>query len=825
MHGPDNEYAAWARTRGMSLVDVLEEFPSVSLSLGQLLTSVPELRPRTYSVSSDPDSAAGTVDLTFMLHSGNGYKGVCTGYLSGLQPGQTVAVKAEKSDLVPPKDEELLVAVALGTGISPVRALLHRRLALKERGGKPGHVLLYYGFRSKATDYLYADEFLKFGQAGLVEVHPACSHEVPGKYETPLDLIDGKPRVLHDMLRSGASFFYCGLGGAIPKMVESTVQRALHACRETAISVRKLREQGKYLEEFFSTDVDAENLFQTLYGNKEAPIASKYQGAEMFCFQCEQTYHGTGCVKVGVCGKQPSTAWIQDLLVHLVKIWGWYNHHGQKLGVPENRAADRQLLFCLFATMTNVNFDDARLAHYCKDAYQRMTTARAAYEAACAAKGVPVQRPALLPPKESVLLQGLEADLVQEGKMVGVLEQFQQNPDEAAESLAQLLMYGMKGMAAYADHARGRNKEDAAVYQFFNEACALLASPERTDMGKMLDACMRCGSTNVRVMQLLYECNSSFGTPQPTEVPATPTPGKCILVSGHDLVMLDSLLRATAKTGIKVYTHGEMLPCHAYPALKAYGNLYGHFGGPWNRQSVEFPHFPGSIVMTTNCITQPQPSYADRLFTMGPVGWTGLAHLGDEYQDYDWSAVIAKALAMPGFTGADKKFSYPAQDGQISRFFVVGGCDGYEGFRSYYTDLTRVVPETSVMLTMGCGKYRVNCVDKGTIGSTGIPRVLDCGQCNDSYSAVQVALGLASALKCEVKDLPLSIVLSWLEQKAVAVLLSLLSLGIKPIHYGPHIPAFFNKDVIAYLEKNCGLIHVGDAVQDAKKMCSAKGMA
>jgi hydroxylamine reductase len=363
---------------------------------------------------------------------------------------------------------------------------------------------------------------------------------------------------------------------------------------------------------------------------------------------------------------------------------------------------------------------------------------------------------------------------------------------------------------------------------------------------------LEAGKVNVATMGLLYESNATLGVPTIATAPVKPVPGKCILVSGHDLIILKSLLEKTEPLGINVYTHGEMLPAHAYPKLKAHKNLAGHFGGAWMWQSVEFPHFPGPVLMTTNCLTEPHESYRDRIFTAGAVGWSGVPHIGNTMDDINFDSVIRAAQLAPGF-GSEREFSYadpvgvkrPAhltvgfghetvlsvaptiieeiKKGNITRFFVVGGCDGYEGQRSYYTDLVARLPKTAVVLTVGCGKFRFNYMDLGTIGDTGIPRILDMGQCNDSFSAVQVALALAKVLNCQVGDLPLSIVLSWFEQKAIAVLLSCLSLGLKPIHVGPGLPAFITPEVLGVLVNNFGIRALGNVDEDLKKMLEATG--
>ena len=446
--------------------------------------------------------------------------------------------------------------------------------------------------------------------------------------------------------------------------------------------------------------------------------------------------------------------------------------------------------------------------------------------------------------------------LISLGRSVGVLTRFTEEGTQSASCMAEMLMYGLKGVAAYTDHSLMNGKESPEVYEYMHRALAFLVDPSLwSDLGAGLDLCLECGKINVVSTAMLYNSNATLGVPSPDVVPIKPVPGKCILISGHDLIMTEALLKACTPHGIKVYTHGELLPAHSYPKLREYGVLAGHFGGAWMRQSIEFPHFPGPVLMTTNCLTEPHESYRDTIFTAGAVGWEGVKHLGDDMSTLNLEPIVKAALASKGFTAEDKEFSYPDPVGQkraatytvgfghetilgaagtiieeikkgnITRFFLIGGCDGFEGQRSYYTDLVKNIPKTGVVLTLGCGKFRVNHLaeELGTIGDTGIPRILDMGQCNDSYSAIQVALALAKALDCEVSDLPLTIALSWFEQKAVAVLLSCLHLGLKPLHLGPTLPAFVTPEILDVLVNKFGVQPTGDALADMKKMTAAKG--
>jgi hydroxylamine reductase len=472
------------------------------------------------------------------------------------------------------------------------------------------------------------------------------------------------------------------------------------------------------------------------------------------------------------------------------------------------------------------------------------------YETACKKNNTPVKQlqcttlPAFLPDPDG---------LVALGKSVGVLTRFGNAATQNAAGVTEMLVYGLKGIAAYADHSLMNNRENPEIYAYLHKALSFMTMPEQYDLGKGLELALEGGKINVATMALLYDSNKSLGVPTPTTVPVSPKQGKAILVSGHDLIILKALLVKTEPLGINVYTHGEMLPAHSYPELKKHKNLVGHYGGAWMRQGVEFPYFPGPVLMTTNCLTEPHESYATRLFTAGAVGWKNVVHLGNNLTDINFDRLIDAAKIADGFGAMDNAFKYsdpvgtkrPKQltvgfghetvlsvaptildeikKGNITRFFLVGGCDGYEGDRSYYTDLVAKLPKTAVVLTLGCGKYRVNHLDLGTIGNTGIPRILDMGQCNDSFSAVQVALALAEALKCNVSDLPLTIVLSWFEQKAIAVLLSCLALGLKPIHVGPALPAFITPDVLNVLVKDFGIQALGDVDADLKKMLAASG--
>ncbi len=519
---------------------------------------------------------------------------------------------------------------------------------------------------------------------------------------------------------------------------------------------------------------------------------------EMFCYQCEQTMQGSGCTKHGVCGKSPEVAALQDLLVHATKGLAQFAHRNRQRRVVD-RDIDRFTIEALFSTITNVDFDPERLAGLLHRAFELKERAKGAYTANERLEGPAAWEPA----------EGLAA-LEEQGRAVSIEKRKERFGDTIA-GLQELITYGLKGMAAYADHAAILGQESDDVSAFFHEALDFLAN-EPTEVGELLAMVDRVGATNLTVMGMLDTANTdAYGTPEPTEVRVTPVKGKAIVVSGHDLKDLGELLTQTEGKGINVYTHGEMLPCHAYPELKKFKHLVGNYGGAWQDQQKEFDAFPGAILMTTNCIQMPQKSYKDRIFTSGLVAWPGVTHISDE----NFAPVIEAALAEPGFTedapeqkimvgfghdavlGVADKVIDAVKGGAIKHLFLIGGCDGAKPGRNYYTEFAEQVPNDCVILTLACGKYRFNKMSFGDIG--GIPRLLDCGQCNDAYSAIQIATALAKAFDCSVNDLPLSLVLSWYEQKAVCILLTLLHLGIQNMRLGPTLPAFVTPDVLKVL--------------------------
>lgn len=543
----------------------------------------------------------------------------------------------------------------------------------------------------------------------------------------------------------------------------------------------------------------------------------------MFCYQCEQTAKGEGCTKFGVCGKDPDVAALQDLLVHAAKGISMYAYRAGKLGLHD-RDIDLFVVEALFTTVTNVNFDADRLEALLRRASELKEQARALYHYAAIKAGnieEELSGPAMWQPASD------HEGLLTEGREVGILVRREQLGEDIT-ALVELLTYGLKGTAAYADHAAILGKEDRGVYMFFHEALDFLTK-ENLGVEDLLGMNLRCGEVNLKVMELLDHANTgAYGHPEPTAVRVEPVKGKAILVSGHDLKDLAELLEQTEGEGINIYTHGEMLPAHAYPELKKYTHLAGNYGGAWQDQRKEFEAFPGAILMTTNCIQSPHDSYKARIFTTGLVAWPGVTHI----EGNDYAAVIDAALEADGFTedGSDKTitvgFAHNAvmgvadtvidavKGGDIRHFFLIGGCDGAKSGRNYYTELAEAVPEDCVILTLACGKFRFNKLDFGDIG--GIPRLLDCGQCNDAYSAIQIAVALADAFDTDVNSLPLSLVLSWYEQKAVCILLSLLHLGIKDIRLGPSLPAFVTPAVLQVLVDTFGIKPIGTAEDDLK---------
>ena len=543
----------------------------------------------------------------------------------------------------------------------------------------------------------------------------------------------------------------------------------------------------------------------------------------MFCNQCEQTAQGTGCTKIGVCGKRPEVAALQDLLTYAVRGLSRYATAGRKVGVVDAEV-NRFTAQAVFSTLTNVDFDPARFQNLIGEAVKL----REALKAKVAAAGGNVQfsdADATFQPASD--LQGL----VKQGEDVRLPIDWDANPD--VQSLQETTLYGIRGAAAYADHAAILGHEDDSVYSFIHETLAKLTD-KNLGINEWVGLALETGKCNLRAMELLDAGNTGrFGHPEPTEVSLGHKAGKAILVSGHDLKDLEDLLQQTEGKGVSIYTHGEMLPAHGYPGLKKYAHLRGHYGTAWQNQKDEFAAFPGAILMTTNCIMDPKDGYQGSIFTTGLVGWPGVTHVANGR----FGPVIDKALGMSGFAsdedkgtvmtgfarnavlGVADKVIEAVKGGAIKHFFLVGGCDGAKPGRNYYTEFVEKTPSDTVVLTLACGKFRFFDKKLGDIG--GIPRLLDVGQCNDAYSAVQIAVALANAFECGVNDLPLSIICSWYEQKAVAILLTLLHLGIKGIRLGPSLPAFITPNVLNVLVENFDIKPIGNADDDLKAILQA----
>jgi hydroxylamine reductase len=538
----------------------------------------------------------------------------------------------------------------------------------------------------------------------------------------------------------------------------------------------------------------------------------------MFCYQCEQTAKGTGCTVQGVCGKQPDIAALQDLLLYSLMGLSQVAVEGRKVGVSD-RDVNVFTVKAAFSTLTNVDFDEDRfydLIHQTavlrEGLKSRVITAGGA---SSWDEGAATFKPA-----------DTTADLVVQGEQVGLTSYPADNADIL--SLKHTVLFGIKGVSAYADHALILGQEDESVYAYVHEGLAAIQS-DALGLDGWVGMALRCGEAAYKAMELLDAGNTmTYGHPVPTQVPLGYRKGKAILVSGHDLKDLEALLKQTEGKGITIYTHGEMLATHGYPKLKQYPHFYGQFGTAWQKQTKEFVDFPGAILMTTNCIQRPRKEYAANLFTSGMVGWPGIPHIAD----LNFQPLIDRALELPGFTedrvdqevtvgfarnavlGVADKVIAAVKAGDIRHFFLVAGCDGAKPGRNYYTEFVEKVPKDCIVLTLACGKYRFFDKELGDIG--GIPRLLDAGQCNDAYSAVQIASALAKAFDVEINALPLSLIISWYEQKAVCVLLALLHLGMKGIRLGPSLPAFLTLNVLDTLVKNFDIKPITTADEDLK---------
>ncbi|WP_370808053.1 hydroxylamine reductase [Eubacterium ramulus] len=557
-------------------------------------------------------------------------------------------------------------------------------------------------------------------------------------------------------------------------------------------------------------------------------------GYEMFCYQCEQTANGKGCTRQGVCGKTPEVANLQDLLIFQLKGISCYG----KILLDQGEKLDKGVISfienCLFTTLTNVNFDSEVHVKLLKEAQKIKDELRQQIGGVATENIYMSYR---LPQEKSEMLRTAE--------VAGIM--YDQDLDEDIRSLRQLIIYGLKGISAYGHQARELGYFSDAVDDFYVEALSAVTDDNMT-VEELIRLSMKAGEMALAVMKTLDEANTqTYGNPTPHAVSTTLKAGPFIIVSGHDFHDLEMLLQQSAGTGVNIYTHGEMLPGHGYEGLKKYPHLIGNFGGAWQDQQKQFDNLPGCILMTTNCLMRPRESYKDRIYSTNVVGWDGVKYIGKNANgEKDFSEIIRQALELGGYSeDQDVKpiepsdcpschlsselltgFAHEAtlshageivqavKDGKIRHFFLIGGCDGARPGRNYYTEFAELVPEDCVILTLACGKYRFNKIDFGTVA--GLPRLLDVGQCNDAYSAVRIATALADAFDTDVNSLPLSLILSWYEQKAVAVLLALLSLGIKNIYLGPILPAFLSPNVVQYLVDTFQLHLISNAEDDIK---------
>lgn len=549
----------------------------------------------------------------------------------------------------------------------------------------------------------------------------------------------------------------------------------------------------------------------------------------MLCYQCEQTQRTpsfAGCASErGACGKDAVTSDLQDILIYQIQGIAQYAQLARGVGAAVDKKVDDFIQYGFFTTLTNVNFNATRFVNMIQQAANVRNEVKAQYEAAAAARGVALQQPA----GAAQFQPAATMDAILQQKAVAAVNHNQAIVGADVIGLRMLILYGMKGVCAYSHHARVLGFYDDGVDAEIERILAYLAT-DPADMEALLAQSLAVGQVNLQVMELLDRANNeTFGHQEISQVRVTPVAGKAILISGHDLHDLDQLLQQTAGTGVNVYTHGEMLPAHAYPGLKKYPHLVGNYGGAWQDQQAEFAAFPGAILMTSNCLIEPDRSYRQRIFTTGPVGWAGVRHIDNG----DFRPVIQAAKALPGFKedaqtktittgfghhtvlGVADKVVDAVKAGAIQHFFVIGGCDGAKLGRNYYTELASQTPDNTVMLTLGCAKYRFNKQAFGDIG--GIPRLLDLGQCNDAHSALKIAGALANAFGCGVNDLPLSLMISWFEQKATAVLLSLLVVGVKGIHLGPSLPAYLTPNLLAVLQERFDLRVNDTAEADLQK--------
>ncbi|CUU48665.1 hydroxylamine reductase [Clostridium beijerinckii] len=543
---------------------------------------------------------------------------------------------------------------------------------------------------------------------------------------------------------------------------------------------------------------------------------------KMFCYQCEQTAGGKGCTKIGVCGKTPEIAAMQDLLIYQLKGISVYAKELLSKSEKVDTSVASFVEDSLFMTLTNVNFDPKSHLIQLKKSQEIKESLRAK-----------VKSENITSPEALYNLSDSKESILEDAEKAGIM--YDENLDPDIRSLRETIKYGLKGIAAYSHQARFIKYTSDEVNDFYFKALAALADDSLT-LEDLIKLAMETGTMSVKIMEVLDTANNTtYSSPLPTKVNVNIKKGPFIVVSGHDLRDLEMLLEQTEGKGINIYTHGEMLPSHGYPELNKYPHLVGNFGSAWQNQQKEFDNIPGCILMTTNCLMRPKDSYIDRIFSTSVVGFDGIKHIEKDENGYkDFSEIINKALELGGFTEDEEVkeilvgFGHKAtlshaetiinavKDGKVKHFFLIGGCDGAKPGRNYYTEFAEKIPKDCIILTLACGKYRFNKLQFGEVA--GLPRLLDVGQCNDAYSAVRIALALADAFNCTVNDLPLSIVLSWYEQKAVCDLLALLSLGVKGMYIGPSLPAFLTPNVLNFLVDNFDLKPISTPDEDLKQI-------
>ena len=553
---------------------------------------------------------------------------------------------------------------------------------------------------------------------------------------------------------------------------------------------------------------------------------------EMFCYQCEQTANGKGCTRLGVCGKTPEIANLQDLLIYQVKGISCYGKVLSELGHPIEKAVIAFIESVLFTTLTNVNFDAEVHVQLLQESQKIKDSLREKVSASEGSSNLhDSDYCSCHTAQAQYRLPSTKSEMLHDAPIAGIMYDKSLDPD--IRSLRQTIIYGLKGISAYGHQARELGYCSDQVDSFYITALESLTD-DRLTVEELIRMTMRTGEAAIEVMKVLDEANTSvYGNPSPHTVNVHIRKGPFIIVSGHDLKDLEMLLRQTEGTGINIYTHGEMLPSHGYEGLKKYPHLVGNFGGAWQDQQKQFDGIPGCILMTTNCLMRPRESYKDRIYSTNVVGWEGVKYIPKKPDGTkDFSEIIRHALELGGFTqdvepheiivgfGHHATLSYAdkivqaVESGKLRHFFLIGGCDGARPGRNYYTDFAQLVPKNCMILTLACGKYRFNKMDFGEVA--GLPRLLDIGQCNDVYSAIRIATTLADAFNTDVNGLPLSLIISWYEQKAVADLLALLSLGIRNIYLGPELPAFLSPNVLQYLVDTFHLRKITNPEDDIK---------